>query len=527
MNPEEELNSTKSGSNVSNPKDMQENWTRRNMDIFEVHGYFRVRPGLYHKFYIRNDDSLFPLNGDRYSGCSDHDKCKTLAGADMRFMFAPTINLSEEVRIHSELMFFDNLMMGSTPSYNSADGSNTVATGAMLGTTQGNPGSDFFNMRRVWGEMDSPFGQLKFGRMPEHWGTGMLYNSGDGINDDFGDSVDRISFAFKLNGWLVMPAFDFPNEGLSATSKAGRPFDFSQVDEAYRIVGVFAYQHEKEDQLSMLKRGDWVVNTGLHFSYRAQAMQFEWDDESDIENNDITTYNRDMWGVTPDLWFQFLFDTFHLEAELAFQFGKIGKPSASNTNMDALNILTWSGVLKADYGLLSDQLRIGLEFGIASGDRDVEGLSAPNSFDQTNSDASTFSRSSFNPGYNVDLILFHNILGTVSGAYYFKPWLRYDFLKSPLGKNLGIQLDILYSRSFYQASTISNSSNNLGLEVDARVDFATSDNFRASLQYGVLFPMSAFKGTYEWTDSNNADQSYKDTDLTIPQTLQLLMAISF
>jgi len=360
----------------------------------------------------------------------------------------------------------------------------------------------------------------------------MLYNSGDGIDDDFGNSVDRISFAFKLNGWLIMPAFDFPNEGLSLDSAAGRPFDVSQIDEAYRIVAVIAYQHEKEDQLSMLKRGDWLMNTGLHFSYRAQAMEFNWTDNTDpaydpdIENQ-ITTYKRDMWGITPDLWFQFLFDTFHLEAEVAFQIGQVGEPSATAVDMKPLNIFSWSAVLQADYGLLSDQLRLGLEFGIASGDKDVEGMGAPPSFDQSNGESSHYTRSSFNPGYNIDLIMFHHILGTVSGAYYFKPWLRYDFLKSPLGKNLGVQLDILYSRAYYQASTISNSSNNLGLEIDARVDFATSDNFRASLKYGVLFPMSAFKGTYDWVDDTGADQSYKDTDLSIPQTLQLLMAISF
>ena len=531
MNPEEDLKSLNktSGDSTNNPK---ENWTRRNLELFEVHGYFRVRPGLYHKFYIRNDNSLFPFNADREAGCSDKDKCRTQAGADMRFMFAPTINLSEDVRVHSEMMFFDNMIMGSSPSYYVDPDAATTATGAMLGTTQGDPGSDFFTMRRVWGEMESPFGQLRFGRMPEHWGTGMLLNSGDGIDDDFGDSVDRISFAFKLNGWMIMPAFDFPNEGLSLTSAAGRPFDVSQVDEAYRIVGVVAYQHEKEDQLAMLKRGDWLINTGLHFAYRAQAMEFKWTAPSDPDynqdiDNQITTYKRDMWGLTPDLWFNFLYDTFHLEAELAFQFGHLSKPSASTVDMKDLNILAWSAVLQADYGLLSNQLRLGFEFGIASGDRDVQGMKAPASFDQTNSNSSKFTRSSFNPGYNVDLILFHHILGTVSGAYYFKPWLRYDFLKSPLGKNLGVQLDVLYSRAYYQASTISDSSNNLGLEIDARVDFATSDNFRASIKYGVLFPMSAFKGTYNWVDENGADQSFKDTDLSIPQTLQLLMAITF
>jgi hypothetical protein len=39
-----------------------------------------------------------------------------------------------------------------------------------------------------------------------------------------------------------------------------------------------------------------------------------------------------MWSVTPDLWFELLADTFHLEAELAFHFGNVGEPSISDVD---------------------------------------------------------------------------------------------------------------------------------------------------------------------------------------------------
>ncbi len=529
MDPEQEMSGAGKAKEAVGPG---EDWTQRNMELFEVHGNFRVRPGLYHKFYIRNDNSLFPVPADRKAGCSKDDKCATLAGADMRFLLAPTINLSEEVRVNAELIFFNNMMMGSTPASAVDPDAGTAATGAMTGYSQEGPTGDFFLMNRAWGEMEAALGHLRFGRMPSHWGTGMLYHSGDGINDDYGDTVDRISFAFKLNGWLIMPAFDFPSEGLSLNSAAGRPFDVSQLDDAYQLVGVVAYQHEPEDQRAMLKRGDLVINTGLHFSYRAQAMQFDWTSEDDPDydgeiENQISTYKRDMWGITPDIWFQLLYDTFHLELELAFHVGEVGEPSSTSVDMRALSLFSWGAVLQADYGLLSDQLRIGIEFGIASGDKDVEGLSAPASFDQLNGESSRFSVFSFNPGYSVDFILYRHILGSVSGSYYFKPWLRYDFLKAAMGKKFGVQLDVLFARAFYEASTISNSSGNLGVELDARVDFATSDNFVAALKYGVLFPLNGFKGTHEWEDATGAARTYRDTDLSIPQTLQLLLGITF
>lgn len=528
MNPEDELAGVNA---VGGPKTIiSEDWTQRNLDLFEVHGYFRVRPALYNKFFIRNDRALFPLDVDREAGCQKQDKCKTVAGADMRFLFSPTINLSEEVRVNSELIFFDNLQMGSTPSFNDY-GEGTVARGAVMGHSQGAPSNDYFTMNRVWGEMESQLGILRFGRMPNHWGTGMLYNSGDRLNDDLGDSVDRLSFAFKINGWMIMPAFDFPNEGLALRSSTGRPFDVSQLDEGYRIVGVMAYQHEVEDQAAILKRGDWLINTGLHFSYRSQAMTFDWtadiepDEATDV--NEITSYERDAWVVTPDIWFQLLYDTFHLELEFALQIGEVGKPDREGADMNAMKIVSWGSVLQIDYGLLSDQLRIGMEFGIASGDKDVEGLQAAASFDQPNGESSTFSQFSFNPAHGVDMILYRHILGSVSGSYYFKPWLRYDFLKSAMGKNLGVQLDVVFARAMYEESTISNSSANLGLELNARVDFITADRFHASLKYGVLFPLNAFKGTYEWTDESNVAREYSDTNLAIPQTLQLLLGVTY
>jgi uncharacterized protein (TIGR04551 family) len=540
MNPSEDL--SESGflnKNGSSEKEAVENWTARNLELFEVHGYFRVRPELYHKFYIRNDPALFPLdiekNGEGHNqGCDEKKKCATLAGANMRFRFAPTINLSEEVRINSQIDFLDNVMLGSTPQVYQHWGDNyqTVSTDEMYGYRQGGGVSDYVHVRRVWGEVESSFGQLRFGRMPSNWGTGMLYNSGDGLDSDFGDSVDRISFAFKLNGWLIMPAFDFPNEGLSLDSAAGRPFDVSQMDDAYRIVAVMAYQHEQEDQRAMLKKGDWLINTGLHFSYHAKNQSFYWMDDSNPDfdetiNNQIENYKRDVWGITPDIWFQFLKGTFHLEMELAFDFGQVGKPSLNTVaDQKALDIISWGSVFQADYGLLSDQLRIGFEFGIASGDKNVEGLYAPSSFDQVNGDSSKYSVFSFNPAYNVDFILYRHILGSVSGTYYFKPWIRYDFLKAVMGKRLGVQFDALFSRAFFSKSTISNSSGNLGIELDGRVDFASADNFYASLKYGVLFPLGGFKGLYEWTTAGT-ENSFTDDDLSIPQTLQLLLGIKY
>lgn len=531
-----------------------EDWTERDLEILELHGYFRVRPELYHKFYMRNDDALFnrPMvmvrdrdtDPDGYLGedCREdggnRKTCQnaTLAGANMRLRVEPTLNISEEVWIKSQLDFLDNVMLGTSPAqYQNYGGGDMVATSTVMGNNVATTNGDMIAVRRVWAEVMTPLGQIRFGRMADEWGLGMLHNAGNGIDQDFGDTVDRLMFQAKLNNWLIAPAFDFPSEGVSMTSAAGRPFDVSQLDDTYQLVGIVAYKHDEEDQRAMLRRGDLVINTGLHFTYRSQVLSFEVSDvatsRSDPSIDDYHFYRRDMWAITPDLWFQLLYDTFHLELEVAMVYGEVGNSEKYVSDYDearGLTLTQWGGVLQADFGLLSDQLRIGLEFGFASGDKDVEGLNSPTTFEQYNGpNSDTFSAFAFNPAYNTDLILYHDILGSVSQSYYFNPWLRYDFLRSEMGKQLWIRFDVLYSRAVFDQTTISNNSSNLGVELNGQVMYVSSDNFHIGMRYGVLFPLGGFKGTVDPDLNPDTENSFTDRDLTIPQTLQVLLGVSF
>lgn len=312
------------------------------------------------------------------------------------------------------------------------------------------------------------------------------------------------------------------------------------MDDAYQLTGIIAFKHDEEEQRALLKRGDVVINTGLHFQYRSQVLSFDYIEETDA-TGDVTTspdnlddyhfFRRDMWTITPDFWFQLLYDTFHLELEAALIYGEIGNPDRELSNFDEANKLTlvqWGAVLQADYGLLSDQLRIGLEVGFASGDPDVEGLTPPTTYDQDNGPGSSkYTAFSFNPAFTNDFIMYHNVLGSVSQSYYFRPWLSYDFLRSAMGKKLGIRFDLIYSRAVFAESTISNSSANLGVELDGQVMYVSADGFHAGLKYGVMFPLGGFKGTYDPDGEEGAAVPFNDQDLTIPQTLQVLLGISF
>ena len=107
---------------------------------------------------------------------------------------------------------------------------------------------------------------------------------------------------------------------------------------------------------------------------------------------------------------------------------------------------------------------------------------------------------------------------------YFDAFVQYDFLQNPTGKQLRLRGDVFYSRAVYQKTTLGDQSANLGVEINAQLDYRSEDGFYGGVAYGVLFPMGAFKG-----DPDGADGPlYKNvTDLDIPQTVQLVLGIAF
>ncbi|HET9155526.1 MAG TPA: TIGR04551 family protein, partial [Myxococcaceae bacterium] len=100
--------------------------THRKLDLVELHGYFRVRPELLHKLDLdqppdRSGYWLFPRPGGQVQGTTGGGAGliggHSIAGTNMRFRLEPTLNVSEEVRIRSQLDALDNLVWGSTPQY--------------------------------------------------------------------------------------------------------------------------------------------------------------------------------------------------------------------------------------------------------------------------------------------------------------------------------------------------------------------------------------------------------------------------
>ena len=133
-----------------------------------------------------------------------------------------------------------------------------------------------------------------------------------------------------------------------------------------------------------------------------------------------------------------------------------------------------------------------------------------------NDDNDTITNFRFNPAYNVDLLLFREILGTVSNAVYFKPWAAFYFFD-----NFSARVDIEYALAARKASTLGNKWS-YGVELDGALRYHDAQEpIFFQVQYGVMFPLGAFNRI-------NAEGSTPGTeDARAVQTVQGQLGIRF
>jgi uncharacterized protein (TIGR04551 family) len=181
---------------------------------------------------------------------------------------------------------------------------------------------------------------------------------------------------------------------------------------------------------------------------------------------------------------------------------------------------------EGEYHLLNDQLGIYFNAGFATGDADAEGLTLNSAYRQRDTAAGmtdrTISTMAFHPAYRVDLIFWRNIMRQISGAYYFRPGVSYDFIRTSFGQLLGARADVVWSRASEPIQTWGNQAD-LGVEIDAQVYYRSEDGpdlldgFYASLAYGIFFPLGGvgYLPGSSFAGGQNA------------QTLRLVLGVSY
>jgi uncharacterized protein (TIGR04551 family) len=499
---------------------------KRKLEFLELNGYYRFRWDLYSNFgmdrYVPGTDTaIFPPPILSSTG--------TQTSGNMRFRFDPTFNISEEIRLRSTIDLLDNVVFGSNP-YLGTRNSIDFTTGSQVSPTyNANYWTNAINITRVWAEVQTPVGLLSFGRMPSQWGMGILANAGNGLDQDQGDSVDRIQFAIPfgfLGGITLIPMYTWYSTGVVLENPIGnvgmgQPVAIEQATNVGAFGLKLARQDSPEEVRRRLAKGLSSINGGIYFSYRSQRYALPL---YKIGDNPYVSppVNRDADAFVLDLYFKLESKHWLLETELVGITGTIGNaaqavPDTTNPNCAAgaanpaqctyvlepnlgpVKIQQWGGALRGVYKFGEGKIRVGAELGVASGDSNPgfgnypgrNPYPAPGSFDgrQYAPGDTTLSLNNFrfNPAYYVDLILWRSIIGGVTDGWYAKPTFRWEFLEGMVAT-----AQVIYSQAMQASSTPSTVNKSLGIEADLGFTYTSDDGFVAFLQYGILKPLSGF-----------------------------------
>ncbi|RMG13674.1 MAG: TIGR04551 family protein [Deltaproteobacteria bacterium] len=485
------------------------------LELFELDGYFRMRGDAFVNFDLNagediNGRPLFPRPGWNPDG-SD-----TLASANQRLRLAPTLNVSEDIKIKMTVDVLDNLVWGQTPDafpLNLATQNTPLLafTGTSVEPIAGqNAAFDSISVKRIWGEVLTPIGLLRFGRMGSHWGLGVLANDGNCLDCDYGDHVDRLMFVTKIAGHYVVPAIDTPATGYLFQQRdryQGQAFDLEQRDDVQQYILAVARRDNQEDIEKRLLEGETVLNYGVYNVLRVQNVDVKVPGiYNGTEKSRSDFVERGAVAYIPDLWVRVNAGKLRVEAEAVAILGRIenadllSDPDPGSDN--SISIQQFGAVVQSEYKAVQDKLRVGLELGFASGDAapgmgivatpggasqypeagsiDGKQFNIDPAVGQIDRDINNFK---FDPDYHVDLILWREIFGQVTDALYLKPTVSYDLTHA-----FGFDVQAIYSRTIF-AESAPGLANDLGVELDGTVRYRSSDGFVAKLQYGILFPL--------------------------------------
>jgi uncharacterized protein (TIGR04551 family) len=529
---------------------------KKKMQIFQIDGYFRMRSDYLYNFnlgqnyttmqqpvpsFITNSGVIpqpasglppFPVP----LGCQPPDSvgakplpCNTkgLGGANLRLRLEPTLNVTDQVRVHAQIDVLDNTLMGSTPdalvgiNRKPQDSLPGAAPVQLLYQTQDPPEVvqngylSSIRAKRAWGEVDSEFGSLRFGRMPWNFGRGIAYNDGNCPDCELGTTVDRLMVLTQLYGHQFALSWDFGAQGLTTqqlnigrNDPGGYPIDLSQDDDVVQFMAAVTRIDSPVALRERIDRGDMVVNYGLQLVYRSQedtvAEPTPTMTASANANNAPTAPTREQVApklapvgahmVMPDLWFKLYFHALTVEFEGTAVLGKIDNPgplSATPNNSLTLRQIGW--VIASDLKLYRDAFFVGFETGGATGDQAEDRTQYLNyryGFVQQPLGDHAMNDFKFSPEYHVDEIFFRHILGTVTNAVYFKPQIAYWFDLQQT-RQLGLTGAVIYSMAQVPVSTPGNALS-YGIEMNLGVNYRnTGDGFYAGLTWAVYWPFAA------------------------------------
>ena len=215
------------------------------LSLLEVDGYLRLRAGMYCNLDFGNRFIGEAIGGSsRYPSVSGNDETATerdadFSGTNLSLRLDSTINVSSNIQVHLGLDIFENFIMGSTPKRYGSQPINILSSGQDNANGGVNSINDAIQVREVYGRLTALNDQLevRFGRMPSHWGLGMFVNAGDCLDCDYQQNADRISASLRMADHVFVGMFDWVSSGPAfnafggATGQALDAFTWDDVEQ--------------------------------------------------------------------------------------------------------------------------------------------------------------------------------------------------------------------------------------------------------------------------------------------------------
>jgi uncharacterized protein (TIGR04551 family) len=466
---------------------------------FATYGTSGFKPPLTENF-INNDNPTF--GADTVGSGNDET---TLSSANMRMRYQPTILISDSLSIHATFDVLDNIVLGSTPDFHPLrpDVPFNAFSSAQAPPSDAFEIKDSIRVKELWGEWKLLGAPFRFGRMSSQWGLGMLSNGGNDWDDDYGDYYDRIMLSLQIYGVYIAGGYDIVSSGPTHAEPFqpfGQPYDMTETDDVQQgFVAIFSRPiqeheiHERKNRLVKLRKP--AIDWGLYTIYRTQQLDLS---ASSIQDNaatfdDMELVKRDAWAVVPDIWLRMEYrpsykQRLRVELEAAMIYGKIGRVT-EGTGDEERDIMSWGATLETEY--THGSLTFGVNAGVASGD-DARGLTVldQKNFEEDGKLNTKITNFKFDRNYHVDQILFREVIGTVTNAWYVKPYLQYDLFNAP-DAAIGGQVGALYAQAL-EEDAYPGKDPNLGIELDTKIFFSSENKFYGDVSFGILFPGEAF-----------------------------------
>ena len=484
--------------------------------VLEAHGALRVRAEALYNLDL--DRGLSPSGQSLFPVPLADPRGQWLTHADMRLrtdlsLIVPAASMALHVRIDA----LDNLALGSQP-----DGVPSV-------TSSQRPADEPFRIERAYGQVLTPFGLLAAGRMGNHWGLGMLANGGDCASCDSGDAADRVAFFTPLLGHVWGVAYDFSAIGpTTPRNHPGRVVDIEPSDDVRTLTFAMVSSRSDVARRRRARAGRLTLEYGTYVSHRRQNV--------DVPAHYLPTANppaldrgqamsRGFRATAMDLWGRLTLPYGRVEMEAAVLLARIDQPSLlpGVELRDAYRSRQVGAAFESDFGpdhaTGQGSWSLGLDAGYASGDPapgfgallgarnegptaaapqpgDIDG---PQAFAPRDTRVDNFR---FHPDYRVDRILFREILGTVTDAFYIRPHARIRLAQLGPGR-IELGLAAIASAAVETAST-PGGARGLGMELDPTLAFISRNGFVASLEYAALFPLAGLDNPTAGLDAKPA-----------------------